>query len=47
MDEKKIQELEKRSEQFGTNVELISIETREGVQLKDFGKIAAILRYEI
>jgi peptide chain release factor subunit 1 len=47
MDEKKIEELETRSEQFGTKVELISIETREGSQLKDFGKIAAILRYEI
>ena len=47
LDEKKINELEKRAEQFGTKVELISAETREGTQLKDFGKIAAILRYEL
>jgi len=32
---------------FGTNVELISAETREGSQLKDLGGFAAILRYSV
>ncbi len=42
-----IEELEKIAEQYGTKVELISTETREGVQLRDMGKYAAILRYEV
>jgi stalled ribosome rescue protein Dom34 len=32
---------------MGTEIALISVETREGVQLRDIGKIAAILRYEV
>jgi len=32
---------------MGSETRIISTETREGVQLKDFGMIAAILRYEI
>ena len=47
VDENKIEEFEKLAEQFGTKVELISTETREGVQLRDMGKFAAILRYEV
>jgi len=45
MDEKIIEELEKKCKDFGTSLQIISVETREGVQLKDIGKIAAILRY--
>jgi peptide chain release factor subunit 1 len=35
------------AEKFGTTVEVISTETREGVQLRDMGRYAAILRYEV
>ena len=38
---------EKEAEPFGSEVIIISTETREGVQLRDLGKIAAILRYEV
>ena len=40
-----ISDYEIRGEEIGARVEIISIETREGVQLKDMGGIAAILRY--
>jgi len=42
-----IEEFETIAKQFGTTVELISVETREGVQLRDMGGVAAILRYEV
>lgn len=42
-----IDKLSESAEEMGTTVDIISIETREGVQLKDMGKIAAILRFEI
>lgn len=45
--EEEIEEFEKQSETVGTEVRIISTETREGVQLRDLGKIAAILRYEV
>ncbi len=45
--EEKISELEKKAEEKNTEVRIISTETREGVQLRDLSKIAAILRYEI
>ncbi|MBN1544792.1 peptide chain release factor aRF-1 [Candidatus Woesearchaeota archaeon] len=47
LDDKDIEEFEKEAERVGTEVRIISTETREGVQLRDLGKIAAILRYEI
>ncbi|MBW2996366.1 peptide chain release factor aRF-1 [Candidatus Woesearchaeota archaeon] len=47
LDEKTIEEFEKQAEKVGTKVQIISVETREGVQLKDIGKVAAILRYEV
>ncbi len=47
LEEDKIFELEEKAEQGGATVKVISIETREGVQLRDLGKIAAILRFEI
>ena len=34
-------------EKMNTEVFIVSTETREGVQLKEMGKIAAILRYEV
>ena len=45
--DEKIEEMEALANNFGTEVKLISIETREGVQLKDLKGIAAILRYPI
>ena len=45
-DEKKTEELEELANNYGTKVEIISVETEEGVQLKNLGKIAAVLRYE-
>ncbi|HLC82042.1 MAG TPA: peptide chain release factor aRF-1 [Candidatus Nanoarchaeia archaeon] len=45
--EEKIIELSDKAEVGGSEVRLISIETREGQQLKDLGGIAAILRFEI
>lgn len=47
LDDEKIEEFEKAAEPVGTNIQIISTETREGAQLKDIGKVAAILRYEI
>ena len=47
LDEKKMEEFENEAKLVGTNVKIISIETREGVQLKEIGKVAAILRYEV
>jgi peptide chain release factor subunit 1 len=39
--------LEQKAEAINARVEIISIETREGAQLKDLGGVAAILRYSI
>jgi peptide chain release factor subunit 1 len=47
LDEDKIEEMEAEAQKTGTKVEIISTETREGAQLKDLGKVAAILRYEV
>ena len=47
MDEKTVEELNKLAEAMSSKMVMISIETREGVQLKDLGGIAAILRYPI
>lgn len=47
VDDKIVEELEETAEKFGTKVELISVDTREGAQLKEMGKFAAILRYEV
>jgi len=40
-----IEEYEEEALKTGAKVTLVSTETREGVQLRDMGKIAAILRY--
>ncbi len=45
--DEKIEMFEEEAKKMGTNVAIISTETREGAQLKDFGGIAAILRYEV
>ena len=45
--EDKIFELEEKAQLGGAKVKLISTETREGVQLKDLGGVAAILRFEV
>ena len=42
-----IDEFEQIAKQYGTTVKIISTETREGVQLRDLGKLGAILRYQI
>ncbi len=47
LDDKKVEAFEQVAERLGTRIEIISLETREGVQLKDFGRIAAILRYDL
>jgi len=46
LEDEKIEEFEKEASLVGTDVKIISVETREGAQLKDLGKVAAILRYE-
>lgn len=47
LDEKKIEEFEEVAKKFNSTVNIISTETREGAQLRDLGKVAAILRYEV
>lgn len=47
IDDDTILEFEKIAEQFNSTVKIISTETREGVQLRDLGKFAAVLRYEL
>lgn len=47
LEEERIFELEELAQLGGAEVKIISTETREGVQLRDLGKIAAILRFEI
>ena len=46
-DEKVIDELMELGEKSGAEILIISLETQEGQQLKDLGKVAAILRYAI
>ncbi|MFC1690697.1 peptide chain release factor aRF-1 [Nanoarchaeota archaeon] len=46
LEDQQIEQLEEIALGLGTEVKIISTETREGVQLKDIGKVAAILRYE-
>jgi len=47
LEDEKIDKFEEEAKKFGTNVIIISTETKEGVQLKEIGKVAAILRYEV
>ncbi|MBI3035602.1 peptide chain release factor aRF-1 [Candidatus Woesearchaeota archaeon] len=47
LSDEKIEEFEKAAQPVGTNIRIISTQTREGAQLRDLGKVAAILRYEV
>ena len=47
LEDEQIQKFEDEAEKVDTEVKIISTETREGVQLRDMGKIAAILRFEV
>jgi peptide chain release factor subunit 1 len=47
LDDETIDKFEEEAEKVATDVKIISTETREGAQLKDIGKVAAILRYEV
>ena len=44
-DEPTIEEFEKAAETTGAKIVLVSDQTREGVQLREMGRVAAILRY--
>jgi peptide chain release factor subunit 1 len=41
-----IESFEEIAQTYGTETQIISTETREGAQLRDIGKVAAILRYK-
>ena len=47
LDENVMEELEETAKKFSSIVKIISTDTREGVQLRDLGKAAAILRYKV
>ncbi len=47
LDDEKMEEFENEAKNLGSEVRIISTETREGAQLRDLGKVAAILRYEV
>ncbi len=47
LDEQKIEQFESTAKAFSTEIRIVSTETREGVQLRDIGKIGAMLRYPI
>ncbi|MBW2978416.1 peptide chain release factor 1, partial [Candidatus Woesearchaeota archaeon] len=47
LEEDKINKFEEEAKKVSSEVKMISTETREGVQLKEMGKVAAILRYEV
>jgi stalled ribosome rescue protein Dom34 len=46
LDDDKLEHLEEEATKVGSDVRIISTETREGVQLRELGMVAAILRYE-
>ncbi len=47
IDEEEVEEFERVASEFGTDIKIISPETREGKQLVDLGGFAAILRYSV
>jgi peptide subunit release factor 1 (eRF1) len=47
LDDALIEQYEEVAEKYKTNVTMISVESREGVQLKELGGAAAILRYAV
>jgi len=47
LDDKTIEELEKLAESVGAEFKIVSIETHEGKQLENLGKVGALLRYAL
>ena len=47
LEDEQIDMYEQEAEKMGTKVTLVSTETREGAQLRDIGKVAAILRFKV
>jgi len=47
LSDEKIEEFEAAAKPVGSEIRIISTQTREGAQLRDLGKVAAILRYEV
>jgi len=47
LSDEEIDKFEEEAKKVSTDVKIISTETREGAQLKDMGRVAAILRYEV
>ena len=45
-DDAKTEQFEEEAQKVGSTVEIISTETEEGMQLKNLGEVAAILRYD-
>ncbi len=46
LDDDVIEWFEAEAQKYGSTVKIISLDTREGQQLKEMGKVAALLRYE-
>ncbi|NOZ80942.1 MAG: peptide chain release factor 1 [DPANN group archaeon] len=42
-----IRRYEEEAEKVGTDIRIISVETREGTQLRELGKVGALLRYPV
>lgn len=47
LEDEKIDLLDSEAQNVGTEIKLISVDTREGFQLKEMGKVAGILRFGI
>ncbi len=47
LSEEEIEEFQDAADVHGTEAQIISVETREGAQLRDLGGVAAILRYAL
>jgi peptide chain release factor subunit 1 len=47
LSDEKIEEFEEIAKQLGTDVLIASVDTREGEQLREIGKVIAILRYAV
>lgn len=47
LDETIVEEFDKEAEKVGTEIKMISTETREGVQLKNIGMVGAFLRFAV
>ena len=47
LDDDLLEKLNDKAQEMGSEVTIVSVETREGVQLKELGGAAAILRYDV